>query len=105
MAVPADTMHRMTDVAQRLIAAIKRTDLRAEGFMLQMNSGRAAGQTVFHAHLHIIPRFAGDAPGPPTEGATGQAETSPPPKRPGDPFPMSELAPVAAKIRAALQQK
>src|SRR5690242_2861016 len=35
MAVPPDTMHHLTDVAQGLIAALKRTDLRAEGFMLQ----------------------------------------------------------------------
>lgn len=105
MAVPADTVHHMTDVAQELIAAVKRTDLRAEGFMLQMNSGKAAGQSVFHAHLHIIPRFAGDAPTPPAEGATGQSEAAPPPKRAGDPFPMSELAPVAAKIKAALAAK
>ena len=38
----------------------------------------------------------------PERGATGQAEAAPPPKRAGDPFPMSELAPVAAKIKAAL---
>lgn len=105
MAVPADTLHHMTDQAQRLVAALRRTDLRAEGIMLQMNAGRAAGQSVFHAHLHIIPRFAGDAPTPPTEGVTGQTEAPPPPKRAGDPFPMSELAPVAAKIRAALVEK
>ena len=102
MAVPADTMHHLTDVAQVLIAALKRTDLRAEGFMLQMNSGKAAGQSVAHAHLHIIPRFEGDAPTRPAEGVSGQADAPPPPKRSGDPFTMTELTPVAAKIRAAL---
>jgi histidine triad (HIT) family protein len=111
LAVPAATMHHMTDVAKVIMEAIKRTDLKAEGFTLQMNSGQAAGQSVFHAHLHIIPRYADDGPvppgitAPPERGQTGQAESAPPPKRAGDPFPMSELAPVAAKIRAALAQR
>jgi len=29
-----------------------------------MNCGEAAGQTVMHAHIHVIPRFAGDVPNP-----------------------------------------
>jgi histidine triad (HIT) family protein len=29
-----------------------------QGYNLGWNSGRAAGQEVFHAHLHVIPRFA-----------------------------------------------
>jgi histidine triad (HIT) family protein len=110
LTVPAETMHHMTDVAKTLMEAIKRTDLKAEGFVLQMATGKAAGQSVFHAHLHIIPRYTGDAPvppeatSPPERGQSGQAESSSPPKRAGDPFPMSELAPVAAKIRAALAE-
>jgi len=111
LAVPEATMHHMTDVAKMIMAAVKRTDLKAEGFMLQLNSGTAAGQSVFHAHLHIIPRYAGDAPvspattEPAARGQTGQAESAPPPARAGAPFPMSELAPVAAKIRAALAER
>ncbi|MFM2339954.1 MAG: hypothetical protein RLZZ360_590 [Candidatus Parcubacteria bacterium] len=31
-----------------------------EGVNLYMNNGEAAGQEVFHAHLHVIPRRAGD---------------------------------------------
>jgi diadenosine tetraphosphate (Ap4A) HIT family hydrolase len=31
-----------------------------EGYNLLMNNGRAAGQDVFHAHLHITPRSSGD---------------------------------------------
>jgi histidine triad (HIT) family protein len=111
LAVPEATMHHMTDVAKVIMEAIKRTDLKAEGFMLQLNSGAAAGQSVFHAHLHIIPRYTGDAPASPAaiepaaRGQTGQAESAPPPARPGAPFPMSALAPVAAKIRAALAER
>ncbi len=84
--VPADTMHAMTDVAKRIAEAIKHTDLKREGFQLQMNTGQAAGQTVFHAHLHLIPRF----------------KDEPPAKTPEDKVGMDVLAPVAAKIRAAL---
>jgi histidine triad (HIT) family protein len=32
----------------------------AHGFNLSMNNGEAAGQAVFHAHFHIIPRFYKD---------------------------------------------
>jgi histidine triad (HIT) family protein len=32
----------------------------AEGYNLIVNNGRAAGQTVFHGHWHVIPRWQGD---------------------------------------------
>lgn len=35
-----------------------------QGFNIGVNCGEAAGQTVFHAHIHIIPRYAGDVPTP-----------------------------------------
>ena len=35
-----------------------------QGFNIGVNCGEAAGQTVFHAHIHIIPRYAGDVPNP-----------------------------------------
>lgn len=34
------------------------------GFNIGVNDGRAAGQTVMHAHIHVIPRYAGDAADP-----------------------------------------
>jgi ATP adenylyltransferase len=37
---------------------------RPDGFNLGVNVGEAAGQTVGHAHLHLIPRYAGDVPDP-----------------------------------------
>ncbi len=37
---------------------------RPEGFNLGVNIGEAAGQTVGHAHLHLIPRYAGDVSDP-----------------------------------------
>jgi histidine triad (HIT) family protein len=34
--------------------------LNADGLNLVQNNGLAAGQTVFHYHLHLIPRYEGD---------------------------------------------
>ena len=36
----------------------------ADGFNLGVNIGRAAGQTIGHAHLHLIPRYRGDVADP-----------------------------------------
>ena len=35
-----------------------------DGFNIGVNVGTAAGQTVMHLHLHLIPRYAGDVPDP-----------------------------------------
>lgn len=35
-----------------------------DGFNLGLDIGRAAGQTVSHVHLHMIPRYQGDVPDP-----------------------------------------
>lgn len=35
-----------------------------DGYNLGVNVGTAAGQTVGHAHLHVIPRYRGDVPDP-----------------------------------------
>ena len=42
-------------VARAIVYATK-----ADGFNLAMNNGEAAGQLIPHAHMHIIPRHAGD---------------------------------------------
>ncbi|HOG28874.1 MAG TPA: HIT family protein, partial [Vicinamibacterales bacterium] len=39
-------------------------DRRPDGYNIGMNVGAAAGQTVMHFHLHLIPRFAGDVDDP-----------------------------------------
>jgi diadenosine tetraphosphate (Ap4A) HIT family hydrolase len=35
-----------------------------DGFNLGINVGEAAGQTIFHVHLHLIPRYNGDVTNP-----------------------------------------
>ncbi len=35
-----------------------------DGFNLGINIGKAAGQTIFHVHIHLIPRFSGDMEDP-----------------------------------------
>jgi superfamily II DNA or RNA helicase/HKD family nuclease/diadenosine tetraphosphate (Ap4A) HIT family hydrolase len=37
---------------------------RPDGYNIGINVGRAAGQTVFHLHVHVIPRYSGDVPDP-----------------------------------------
>lgn len=55
---PADLTH-MIVVAQKIAVALK--DITGcDGINFLMNNGEAAGQKVFHTHLHIIPRFTED---------------------------------------------
>ena len=35
-----------------------------DGYNIGINDGAAAGQTVAHLHLHVIPRYEGDVPDP-----------------------------------------
>ena len=39
---------------------IKNEDSLVEGFNIGMNAGEVAGQTIFHCHIHLIPRRNGD---------------------------------------------
>lgn len=51
----------------RLVAKVRdqlRSAFNPDGFNIGINEGRVAGQTVEHAHVHLIPRFAGDVADP-----------------------------------------
>ncbi|MFP4555065.1 MAG: HIT family protein [Actinomycetota bacterium] len=50
----------MATLAQRLAAGLRLSGLRCEGVNLFYADGEAAGQEVFHSHLHVIPRYDGD---------------------------------------------
>ena len=50
---------RMFAVGRRLALALRRAG-GADGVNLHLADGKAAGQTVFHTHLHVIPRTVGD---------------------------------------------
>jgi diadenosine tetraphosphate (Ap4A) HIT family hydrolase len=55
-----DEMLQIADDARRLVAERHAPD----GFNLGINDGPAAGQTVAHLHLHLIPRYRGDVADP-----------------------------------------
>lgn len=47
-------------MARNLAAHMQKEDPAIQGFNLGINDGRAAGQTIFHVHIHLIPRRSGD---------------------------------------------
>ena len=55
---PASKGH-VFQVAVKVAKAMKET-LGCEGLNIVQNNGEIAGQTVFHFHMHIIPRYKGD---------------------------------------------
>ena len=58
--LPAEIGSHLFQVAQRIVVSLPKTDLKYEGADLFLADGEAAGQEVFHVHLHVIPRFTGD---------------------------------------------
>ena len=43
---------------------LQKKDKKIKGFNLGNNSGEVAGQTIFHCHIHLIPRRKGDVSNP-----------------------------------------
>ena len=80
-----DEMCHMMAIAQKAAIA-QRNGLGATGVRLQQNNGLSSSQTVYHAHLHVIPSFGGKAPG------------TPPPRRK---LAKEEYDEVAGKLKAA----
>jgi histidine triad (HIT) family protein len=82
-------------ITARKVAAALRDVLAAPGMWLHQVSGEAAGQDVFHYHLHLIPRYAGD---------TVQPGWGEPPWSPPD-LSESELDTIAARVGDALARR
>ncbi|HEX9413203.1 MAG TPA: HIT family protein [Ktedonobacterales bacterium] len=51
---------RVWAVATQIARALPSAGIRLDGLNLFLADGAEAGQEVFHVHLHVIPRFAGD---------------------------------------------
>jgi diadenosine tetraphosphate (Ap4A) HIT family hydrolase len=63
-----DLMQPERNAIDRLLLDARRRTMETDGnvvaFNVGINSGIAAGQTVMHTHVHLIPRRAGDVPEP-----------------------------------------
>jgi len=78
------------NVAQRMADGLRASGLRCDGVNLFYADGEAAFQEVFHAHLHVFPRYDGD-------GFRLIADWETQPSRP-------ELEAVGEQIRNALER-
>jgi len=86
----AESGARMFRITQHIAEALRNSGLRCEGINLFLADGEGAGQDVFHVHLHVFPRYAGDGFGLRFGPDYGN--------RPG----RAELDRIADKIRGAL---
>lgn len=57
--LPDDDVSRIFVVAKKIAAAVQKT-YSCDGVNILQNNGEASGQTVFHLHVHVIPRFDND---------------------------------------------
>ncbi len=70
----------------RIVAHALEKALKTDGINIGMNNRAGAGQMVFHAHVHVMPRFEGD----------------PHKSWPGTPYAEGEFAAMGDKIRSVL---
>jgi histidine triad (HIT) family protein len=59
LALPPETLTAVTRTVQRVALAL-RDALKPDGINVVQSNGAAAGQEVFHYHVHLIPRWEGD---------------------------------------------
>ena len=55
-----ETSAKMIKIANRINNALRKSGVKLEGINYFLADGEAAGQEVFHTHLHMIPRFKDD---------------------------------------------
>ena len=57
--MPEELVGKAFMMAKKM-AGILTEGLKCDGFNILQNNGETAGQTVFHFHIHLIPRYQGD---------------------------------------------
>lgn len=57
--LPDELLKEVMILAKRIVIMLKK-ELECDGVNIVQNNGQEAGQTVFHYHLHIIPRYKED---------------------------------------------
>jgi diadenosine tetraphosphate (Ap4A) HIT family hydrolase len=60
----SDEWNSVHKLAADLANKMQADDPAVQGFNLGINDGRTAGQTIMHAHIHLIPRRSGDVSHP-----------------------------------------
>ncbi len=68
--LPEETAGKAMILAKKMAARMKEK-LNCDGFNVIQNNGEVAGQTVFHFHMHLIPRYEND--GQPIQMKSGEA--------------------------------
>lgn len=61
-AMPDDLLGKGFVLAKKIVTFMKDA-LPCDGYNIVQNNGEPAGQTVFHFHIHLIPRYKGDHAG------------------------------------------
>lgn len=61
--ITPDERLAMLSLLERTKSALDK-EFSPDGYNIGVNDGQAAGQTVMHLHMHLIPRYEGDLPDP-----------------------------------------
>jgi histidine triad (HIT) family protein len=56
--IPEKELSQMHKVAKQISSAVKKAT-NADGISIIQQNGKAAGQDIFHIHVHVVPRFEG----------------------------------------------
>lgn len=89
LSVSPKDIGRLFGTVQRVAIAVEKA-LKPDGIVVTQFNGAPAGQTVFHTHVHVIPRYEGVALG---EHSTGETAD------------MDELVTLATKIRNEMEKQ
>lgn len=104
--IPPELLGAVAKTAQRVAAAVKKT-VEPDGINLAQANGPGAGQSVFHFHIHVLPRLKGDElklnwghkPGAPS-GAPSLRDAQEGGQQAGRPGDMAAVKAVYERIKA-----